>query len=79
MNSNRAWGVTKKSEVRGKEIWRRKGQPETSKRMEIKGKSNQEDEVSTRFDSIKSIHIQVVGNGCLNRSAIGKMKRLISA
>lgn len=60
-------------EKRGREIWRRKGQPESSKKVKAGGESGNEVP-----ETIKSIQVQAIGNGWLTRSAIGKMRRLIS-
>lgn len=58
----------------GKEIWRRKGQQESSKQGEDKGKKGQ-----GVHENIENIQIQPVGNGWLDMSAVGKMRKLISA
>ncbi|KAI8572834.1 hypothetical protein RHMOL_Rhmol01G0231200 [Rhododendron molle] len=62
------------SERRGNELWRRKGQTETSKHGEDKGKSN-----SGEKKTLNSIQIPAVGNGWLFRSAVGKMRRITVA
>ncbi|KAI8552717.1 hypothetical protein RHMOL_Rhmol06G0288500 [Rhododendron molle] len=49
----------------GKEIWRRKGQQESSKQDEDKGKKGQGVQ-----ENIENIQIQPVGNGWLDRSAV---------
>ncbi|KAF7134674.1 hypothetical protein RHSIM_Rhsim08G0178600 [Rhododendron simsii] len=66
----------KKAEERGKEVWRRKGVPESSKQGGNTGVANQ---ANVGKDEGKLINVQAVGNGWLNRSAVGKMRRLISA
>lgn len=77
------------SQDRGKEIWRRRGIPGSSKQGENPGKKAQGkgENVTGKILQIqefgsepyKSIHVQAVGNGWLFRSAIGKMRRLLSA
>ncbi|XP_058203039.1 uncharacterized protein LOC131317507 [Rhododendron vialii] len=57
---------------RGKEIWRWKDQAEASKQ----GEGNP---IQDNHGVVNSIHLQPVGNGWLERSAVGKMRRLISA
>ncbi|KAF7139075.1 hypothetical protein RHSIM_Rhsim07G0052100 [Rhododendron simsii] len=66
----------KKAEERGKEVWRRKGVPESSKQGANTGMANQANEGK---DEGKILNVQAVGNGWLNRSAVGKMRRIISA
>lgn len=72
-------------EKRGKEIWRRKGLAESSEQGEERyfkhieaqtfgTKGPHEDQ-----EKIDSIQVHSIGNGWLYRSAIGKMRRLVSA
>lgn len=63
------------SEKRGKEIWRRKGTVETSKQGEARNKDSDNQKVDT---SSESIIIQPSGNGWLGRSAVAKLRRLVS-
>ncbi|XP_058180116.1 uncharacterized protein LOC131298656 [Rhododendron vialii] len=56
---------------RGKELWRRKGVPESSKQ----GGNRRE---TIKEDKGRTINILAEGNGWLNRSAVGKLRRLIS-
>lgn len=61
-------------EIRGKEIWRRKGTEETSKQGDQNGVG-----MSGKLEIIHSVRADPVGNGWLFRSAVGCMRRLISA
>lgn len=67
-------GTRSEFEIRGKEIWRKKNQAESSTRREDGATILQKDQ-----GTVKSIHLQPIGNGWLARSAVGKIRRLISA
>ncbi|KAF7132286.1 hypothetical protein RHSIM_Rhsim09G0039900 [Rhododendron simsii] len=73
-NSKRNTNLRATIQNRGKEVWRRKGNPESSKQGEVRGNQIQEEQ-----ELRGSIQIQPVGNGWLFRSAVGKMRKLSSA
>lgn len=60
---------------KGNEVWRRKGVPESSKQGEERNHSNQK---TQRDIGLETIELQSSGCGWLYRSAVGKIKRMVS-